>query len=769
MHQPSFLTHLAFAGALLSIPASIAAQDLELQVEQMLQRADQSPLERVWQIGRQLSELGESEETLAQAIGSKLGSVKTNGRLAAAAALQELTDSAEFSDQIFSALEPLLSSDQEDVAAAALALASRDSYFSRGHQDDVQEIIRPMVSSDLTKPGIRIAAAKALWRVGSSEDQTACRTVLQDFVRSTDRSLQIMGALAQAEINVGAGGPAWRVLREIANEPTPEGRLARTHILIENQRRSFESLMQQFAEPSNPTPPASGGSDGDLILLQEVLALVNEAHVRGDQVSKKRMLEEAARGILRSMDKHSTYFSSDEFQKFYFDLNPEYGGIGAFVNFDQDNIFSIVRPIYSGPAYEHNLRSGDKIIEVDGWETTGHTSDEIVSRLKGEPGTSVKVKMFRLGWTEPKDFEIVRRKIQVPSVNHELLPGDVGYVEVITFGAQTAQELVGALLDLKNRGAKGLVLDLRNNTGGYLEIAKDIVGLFVSGRKLVVYTEGRAVPRQEYVTDDRPVLPDMPLAVLINGFSASASEITAGAFQDHKRATIVGERSFGKGSVQSLVGLRTDREEPYQDANNNGQFDDWEEYQDVNGNGKYDIGPRLKLTIAQYFLPSGRLVHKEIDEDGQIINEDWGVTPDKVLPLRDNPVRDRWKEAVIYDLLEQEVFRKYTDEHLSDNEALFVELAEGDAGDSSRYPGFAEFYASLDTMLPEDDVRRWLRYAIRDVVADLRGKAFPGGRAVGDFQEDAQLQEAVRTVLDKLDTDIRTIADYSNVLKIKIG
>ena len=769
MHPFSVRTHLALAGALTLIPASIAAQDLDSQVLQMLRRADQTSLDRVWQIGRQLGEIGDSEESLAQSIGNNLGSAKAHGRLAAATALQELTDSTEFSDQLFAALEPLLTGDQEDVVASALALASRDSYFNRGHQGEIQDLIRPMVGSDLTKPIIRVAAAKALWRVGSSEDRSTCRTVLQDFVRSADRSLQIMGALALAETNDGFGGPGWQVLREIANEPTPEGRLARTFIKIENQRRSFESLMVQLADPNNPGAPATGSSGGDLVLIQEVLALVNEAHVRGDQVSKKRMLEEAARGILRSMDRHSTYFSSDEFQKFYFDLNPEYGGIGAFVNFDQDNVFSIVRPIYSGPAYESHLRSGDKIIAVDAWETQGHTSDEIVSRLKGEPGTSVNVKIFRLGWSEPKNFEIVRRQIQVPSVNHELLPGDIGYVEVITFGAKTAQELLMALLDLKSQGVKGLVLDLRNNTGGYLEIAKDIVGLFVSGEKLVVYTEGRAVPRQDYVTANRPAQFDLPMAVLINGFSASASEITAGAFQDYERATIVGERSFGKGSVQSLVELQSDRQEPYQDANRNRQFDEWEEYQDLNGNGKHDIGPRLKLTIAQYFLPSGRLVHKEIDENGVIINEDWGVTPDKVLPLRDNPVRDRWKEAVIYDLLEQDVFRKYTDQHLSDNESLFVELAEGDEGDSSRYPGFDEFYANLDTKLPEDDIRRWLRYYIRDAVADLRGKAFPGGRAVGDFQEDAQLQEAVRSVLDDLDTDIRTIADYSKVLKIKIG
>ena len=143
------------------------------------------------------------------------------------------------------------------------------------------------------------------------------------------------------------------------------------------------------------------------------------------------------------------------------------------------------------------------------------------------------------------------------------------------------------------------------------------------------------------------------------------------------------------------------------------------------------------------------------------------MSPDKVTKLREVAVRDRWKEAVVYDLLENEVFDKYVTKHLAKNQALFVELAEGDGGDASRYPGFDEFYKSLDTRLPKDDVRRWLRYQVRDEVADLRGKAFPGGRAVGDFQEDMQLQEAVRDVLAKQKQDIRKIEAYREVLKIK--
>jgi carboxyl-terminal processing protease len=190
--------------------------------------------------------------------------------------------------------------------------------------------------------------------------------------------------------------------------------------------------------------------------------------------------------VVAGLDPHSTFFTSDDYKRFFFELNREYGGIGAFVNFDQDNDFSIVRPIYSGPAYEAGLRSGDKILEVDGWETAGHTSDEIVLRLKGRPDTPVVLKVFRAGFQEPQIPTIVRRQISVPAVNWAMVPGDIGYIELVSFSSNLAGELRRALGDLERRGARGIVLDVRNNTGGYLHQATDVVEQFLEGRKLVV-------------------------------------------------------------------------------------------------------------------------------------------------------------------------------------------------------------------------------------------------------------------------------------------
>jgi C-terminal peptidase prc len=503
-------------------------------------------------------------------------------------------------------------------------------------------------------------------------------------------------------------------------------------------------------------------------VLGELRRRIRAAHVRGSEVTDEELIEYAAKGMLAGLDAHSTYFTSEEYQKFFFDLNREYGGIGAFVNFDQDGDFSIVRPIYSGPAYRAGFRSGDKILEVDDWETAGRSTDEIIARLKGRPETSVKLKWFRTGLQEPQVTHVVRRQISVPAVAHAMVPGQIGYVELVNFSKDLTKELQAALQDLQQQGARGIVLDVRNNTGGYLQQARDIVEQFVSGKKLVVYTKGPMEPERRYHTSDRPrEVCDLPLAVLTNNFSASASEITAGAVQDLGRGVVIGERTFGKGSVQNLIPLATSPREEFEDLSGDDNWQEGEPFTDRNKNGKYDPGAHAKLTVAKYYLPSGRSPNREFDKEGRIVDPSWGVMPDKVIELLENKPEDAWKNAAVFALLKKNAFRDYVKKHLPGNEALFRELAEGDAGDPSRYPDFDAFYQGLDTKLSRDDVRRWVRYEVRDQVSDLRGAVYPGQRALGDPQEDAQLQEAVRTLLAKLGTDIRDIPAYKNVLKIK--
>ncbi len=760
--RPAGLLLLLTCAFALATPG--AAQDLREQVRTMLAAADTLPVPELYGLADRLADVAPDRNL----DGFRNAVVGTPGqsdkqRLCSALALRQLVEDSTFGKDLYDLLQPVAATGDPAVRAAAMAVLGEERLFNTRVLPDVRDLVEKTAADELVAPLVRIEAALALWRVGSNRQRGVAKDVLEQFLQSTDRDLQQRGALALAEINT-EGGRAWQVLREIRDQPTDAGRRARLYLQREEDRRQFERALASLVQRQRDGAPAT--SD-DYALLDELRRRIKVQHIRGSEITDDEMLEFAAKGLLEGLDPHSTFFTSQEFQRFYFDLNREYGGIGAFVNFDQDGDFSIVRPIYSGPAYEAGMRSGDKILEVDGWETAGHTTEEIIQRLKGRPETPVVLKFFRAGFQEPEELTNVRRQMSVLAENWTMVPGEIGYVELINFSSNISDELRVALADLQQKGAKGVVLDVRNNTGGFLTQARDVVEQFVGGEELVVYTEGPAEPRRSYSTSrgDRDVC-TLPLAVLTNRLSASASEITAGALQDLDRAVIIGERSFGKGSVQNLFGLNTSPPEEFEDLNGDRTWQEGEPFTDDNNNGKYDPGAHIKLTVAKYYLPSGRCPHREYDKEGRIVDPNWGVKPDKELPLLEQKPEDAWKNVAVFALIKKGVFQTYVRERIAAHEELFRELAEGDDGDPQRYPDFDQFYEGLDTQLTKDDVRRWLRYEVRDQISDLRGAVYPGQRALGDAQEDAQLQEAVRTLLEKRGEDIRDVAAYRNVLKI---
>ncbi len=767
LHGIQVVPFARFLWLALATATPALAQDLAVQVRAQLEQAEAATVADAFARAPALADLApeQNADAFRDVVVKQAKEVGPKARLLAALALRDLKADTTYGKDLLDLLKPVAGGEAEDQRTAALVVLGDERLFNTRVLPDVQKLVDGVAKDELQPPKVRIEAALALYGVGTNAQRVTAKTVLEQFLQSSDRDLQQRGALALAEMNI-EGGPAWAILRDIQDQPTDMGRRARLYLQREEQRREFSQMLARVVEKSRgEQKPGDGGA---YALLDELKQRIRALHVRGSEVSDDELMEYAAKGMLSGLDPHSTYFTSEEFQKFFFDLNREYGGIGAFVNFDQDGDFSIVRPIYSGPAYKAGMKSGDKILEIDGWETAGHTTDEIITRLKGRPETSVSLKVFRPGFQKPEELTVVRRQISVPAINWAMVPGDIGYVELINFSQNISEELRKALTDLEQRGAKGIVLDVRNNTGGFLQEARTIVEQFVAGKKLVVYTEGPAEPRRNYYTSDRNrKVCELPVAVLTNNFSASASEITAGALQDLKRATVIGERSFGKGSVQNILDLDSDPAEDFEDLNKDRVWQDGEPYEDRNKNGKYDPGAHIKLTIAKYYLPSGRCPHREFDKDGRIVDPGWGVTPDKVLDLLENKPEDAWKNSAVLALLKKGVFREYVKKQLAQNEAILRELAEGDGGDPKRYPDFAAFYAGLDTKLSEDDVRRWLRYEVRDQVSDLRGAVYPGQRALGDPQEDAQVQEAVRTILTTLGQDIRAIPAYQNVLKIK--
>lgn len=309
--------------------------------------------------------------------------------------------------------------------------------------------------------------------------------------------------------------------------------------------------------------------------MKKIEALIDHYYLK--EVDEEAIADGVYKGMLQSLgDPYSTYYTKDEYKALMESTSGVYCGIGATVTQDvTTGIISIVKPFVTGPAYKAGILPGDIIYKVAGKEVTGFDLTEVVSRIKGEEGTKVDITIIREGETEPLEFSIPRKIVEVPTISYEMLDGNIGYIEVTEFDEVTAQQFRKAIDELDKQGQKGLIVDIRNNPGGLLDTVVDMLDRMLP-KGLIVYTEDKYGHREEKKSDGKEEF-NKPLAVLINGHSASASEIFAGAIQDYKKGTIVGTTSFGKGIVQSII--------PLQD------------------------GTAIKVTVSKYFTPKGQDIH----------------------------------------------------------------------------------------------------------------------------------------------------------------
>ena len=727
----------------------------------VLSQAESTPVDSLGRLARLVEEASQGrEDQVATAIlESKADGPKS--RILRALMLLDLSADT-YASEVVDLLKPVAEKGTKEVRLRALSLLGHTILARSSAAPEAARILLQVLLSPAAPPELKLAAARSGWAVGDSSTRRKVKKALLPFLQSADMKLRVAGALTLAEM--GDISRARSILLQIRDQPTLEGRLARAFLKQDEILRGVEAWKRRFFKFNQGKflqPGSSESSAKDpLAVDREVMAKIKWGHVEGNKIKIEDLVTASAKGMCQACDPHTAFITGKEFKRFYFDLQRDYGGIGAFVNFDENDVFGITRPIYNGPAYKAGLRSGDKILKIDGWETPRSPDklEEIISRLKGKPGTKVTVSVYRAGWQAPKDVVITRAKVQVPSVQSQLLPGGVAYVELITFARNSALEVAKAVQKMAARGAKSLVLDLRNNTGGYLQTAVEIADLFLPPGKLVVYSKGRITPVERHFTR-RPVLvPEKwPMAILVNDRTASASEILSGCLKYYGRATLVGKRTFGKGSVQQLFPLRTMPDDGYDDANHNFRHDEWEKVtKDYNHNGKFDYGPRLKLTIAFYYLPNDTCINRRYASDGRLIDRG-GIEPDEVVEMASI---SGWKWEEIFDLMKKGIFRKYVKDHLPDHKDLFMKLALGDRRDWKLYPGFEEFYKSLKSHLTRDDVRLWIRVAVREAVADIRGKAFPGGRILGDYQEDLQLQAALKKILEARKVDWHGITAY---------
>lgn len=316
--------------------------------------------------------------------------------------------------------------------------------------------------------------------------------------------------------------------------------------------------------------------------LNALLHIIDEQYV--DTVNMFNLVEEAMPQILAELDPHSSYIPAKDLEAVNSDLKGSFSGIGVQFTI-QDDTIHINSVIPGGPSEKVGLLAGDRIVEVDDSSFVGKivTNEEAMRRLKGEKGSKVKLGIYRPGEKDILHFTIVRGDIPVKSIDAAYMVNDkFGYVKVNKFGETTYPELLVALAKLAQANCKGMIIDLRGNTGGYMAAAIQMVNEFLPNNKLIVYTEGRKSPRENYTSNGIGSSQTMPLIVLMDEGSASASEIFAGAIQDNDRGTIIGRRSFGKGLVQQPI-----------------EFSD---------------GSAIRLTIARYYTPSGRCIQKPYEK-----------------------------------------------------------------------------------------------------------------------------------------------------------
>lgn len=321
----------------------------------------------------------------------------------------------------------------------------------------------------------------------------------------------------------------------------------------------------------------------ELQLFSKVLNLIQQYYV--EPVDTKKLIHGAIKGMLRELDPHTNFMSPDVFKDFETETSGQFGGLGIEISL-QNGILTIISPIEDTPAWQAGIKAGDKVIAVDGKSTKGLSLVDASQLMRGKKGSKTILTVIRGDDEKPIDIAIVRGNVKIRSVKYTNMEDGYGYVRITSFIEQTASDLQKIIADhdKKYSGTKGLIIDLRRNPGGLLDQAIKVSDMFLTEGK-IVSTIGREKSKEEIVyATKKGKYTDFPVIILINQFSASASEIVAGALQDNKRAIVMGEKSFGKGSVQSVV--------------------------------KLGDGSGLKLTVARYYTPSGKSIQAE------------GITPD---------------------------------------------------------------------------------------------------------------------------------------------
>lgn len=326
-------------------------------------------------------------------------------------------------------------------------------------------------------------------------------------------------------------------------------------------------------------------------LFSDTLAIIHNEYV--DDTKPKDLIYGALKGMLASLDAHSQFMDPETYNELKVDTQGKFGGLGIEITI-KDGLLTVITPIEDTPAWKAGIKANDRIVKINDELTREMTLMDAVKKMRGQPGEAVNLTILRDSEKKLLDFKIIRDIIKIKDIKQvRILEDGIGYIRLTEFRENTLREFNNALSNLSKQNMNALIIDLRNNPGGLLDVAVKIAGRFISSDKMIAYTKGRK-PEQnfEFLSDSKNVILDLPLVILINEGSASGSEIVAGVLQDYKRAILIGNKSFGKGSVQTVIPLRD--------------------------------GSALRLTTSHYFTPSGKIIHGK------------GVTPDILVEAKED-------------------------------------------------------------------------------------------------------------------------------------
>jgi len=393
------------------------------------------------------------------------------------------------------------------------------------------------------------------------------------------------------------------------------------------------TVMVRYSQADNETYD-------NLKVFSEVLSLVQKNYV--EEVDPKKLVYGAIKGMLGDLDPHSSFMTPEMYKEMQVDTKGEFGGLGIQIGI-KDRQLTVISPIEDTPAFKAGILAGDHIVKIDGAATKEMTLTEAVNKMRGAKGSQVTITVLRDGSDQTKDYTLTRDIIKIKSVKFKVMDGDIGYVRVSQFQENTESDLDKALKEFDDKKVKSIILDLRNDPGGLLNMAVDVSGSFLPSGKLVVYIKGRNGEKDQFFTSNSKPRTELPMVVLVNEGSASASEIVAGCLQDWGRAVVLGTQTFGKGSVQTVIALSD--------------------------------GSGLRLTTAKYYTPKDRSI------------QNTGITPDievKQPALAIPKAKD--SEFNHSSMREKDLERHLGNETVKDDDKDNKDVKSGKDKDSSKEP-----------------------------------------------------------------------------------